>query len=104
MDAACHCCVEKPQRRISSALLHVSRSCFSLPMNTTPGGHSCTHRPRQRACLRRYSHLDNAENGHKSGEASLLPQYDEIEEKEGIRWGGWAMWKLLCLGRVTCDV
>ncbi len=33
----------------------------------------------------KYSHLDNEENGHKSGEASLLPQYDEIEEKEGIR-------------------
>lgn len=33
----------------------------------------------------KYSHLDNDANGHKSGEASLLPQYDEIEEKEGIR-------------------
>jgi U4/U6.U5 tri-snRNP-associated protein 1 len=33
----------------------------------------------------KYSHLDNEANGHKSGEASLLPQYDEIEEKEGIR-------------------
>ena len=35
--------------------------------------------------LYRYSHLDNEANGHKSCEASLLPQYDEIEEKEGIR-------------------
>ncbi len=45
----------------------------------------------------KYSHLDNDANGHKSGEASLLPQYDEIEEKEGIRYVCDSTFKIPCL-------